>query len=219
MTDPAAPHGRDDNGTPLTPYGLKTDGTPRLSRRGAVAGAKGNTAPGRPSRRRTGPGPSATVSSLTDVQRKGMLIDLADMFLSPLATAAEAPFIRKRIGDRQTSAVLGDVFIVNQFLPGFADGLIFMSKTKPATLAWMDKAEENAPMLILASVGLQAVKALIENHIRPNPSFAQAGKAMAAAKLQQIADAVNAAAGQAVPDEPTIDFERAAYDRAMANAA
>lgn len=216
MTDPTAPHGRDDNGTPLAPYGLKTDGTPRLSRRGAVAGAKGNTAPGR---RRSGPGPSATVSSLTDVQRKGMLIDLADMILSPLATAAEAPFIRKRIGAKQSSAVLGDVFIMNQFLPGFADGLIFMSKTKPATLAWMDKAEENAPMLILASVGLQAVKALIENHIRPNPTFAQAGKAMATAKLQQLADAVNAAAGQAVPAEPTIDFERAAYDRTMAEAA
>ena len=39
--DELAPHGRDETGKPLTPFGVKVDGTPKLSNRGRKAGASG----------------------------------------------------------------------------------------------------------------------------------------------------------------------------------
>ncbi len=189
--DPSAPHGRDANGTPLTPYGLNVDGSPRKSNRGARAGQRKN---GSPAGRKTA-SPQVAVSNLTDMERKQMLCELADMLLvSPLASLSQVPVLVNRMGRRQADALAGDAFILAQYLPGIADGLILLSKTKPATLAWLDKAEQNAPYLVLANAGFAAAKALVENHINPNPSVAQAGRSLAAMRIAQMAAAVNAQA-------------------------
>lgn len=191
-----APHGRDDNGVPLAPYGYKVDGNPKLSARGAAPGGFGNKASSGSSRA------SAKVTSLTDVQRKGMLCDLADSFLvAPLASASQAKPLRKRLGDRQAEALAGDAFILSQFLPYLADGAIILSKSRPGTLAWLDKAEENAPWLMLAQVGLQMTKALIQNHVNPNPEFASAGRQYVNVRLNAMAAEINRQANAVkVPD-------------------
>jgi hypothetical protein len=223
--DPRAPHGRDNNGTPLAPYGHNIDGTPRKSNRGARAGQKGNGG------RRKSPasaGPVTVVSNLSDTDRKGMLTELADMFIvSPLASASQVPFIKSRIGSRQTDALAGDAFILAQYMPGIADGLILWSKTKPGTLAWLDKLEGAAPALVFTNALLAAGKAIADNHMNPNPSVANAGRALAALKIAQMANAVNeqaarinVAADEQVTREFTAeDFERAGYENAMAGMA
>jgi hypothetical protein len=221
-TDPAAPHGRDANGVPLAPYGLNVDGSPRKSNRGARR--KGTSSP----TSRKSSAPTMATSNLTDDERKQMLCELGDMFfVNPLASLSQIPAVARKIGDRQAGAIAGDAFIISQFMPGLADGAILMAKAKPATLAWLDKIEQNAPYALLISVGLQMVKAVADNHINPNPRVAQAGRALAAMRIQAMADAVNAQAmaqsqGPAAPayyDEPTTEqFEQAGFNRAMQDA-
>jgi len=214
MTQPdaAAPHGRDSNGVPLTPYGINVDGSPRKSNRGARAGQKKGAGP---AAKKTA-APQVGVSSLSDSDRKGMLCELADMMLvSPLASASQVPILASRLGARQTDALAGDAFILSQYMPSIADGLILLSKTKPHTLAWLDKLEENAPMVVLTNAILRAGKALADNHFNPNPRVAQAGRSLAALRMAQMAEAVNAQAAAMAPDFTPEDFEKAAFDRAV----
>lgn len=178
-----APHGRDENGVPLAPYGLNIDGTPRKSNRGRPSATPG-----------TRPAASSVKGNLTDLQRKSMLGDLLDaLIIGPLARASQTPALANRIG-RHADALAGDAFILSQYAPGIFDGLILLSKTKPQTLAWMDKAESNAPYVLLAQVGFQMAQAMVANHMRPNPSLAEAGRNLAALRLAQMAEAVNAEA-------------------------
>lgn len=216
MTDPKAPHGYDADGkTPLAPFGLNLDGTPRKSNRGARPGQRGNRGS---AAKKTGPRavPTGSVSSLTDVERKGMLCELADMLVvSPLATASQAPPLRSKIG-RHADALAGDAFILSQYVPGIADGLILLSKTKPRALAWLDKVEESAPFAVLAGALFSAGKAMLENHMNPNPGLAQAGRSLAMMKMAAMADAVNAQAArvrQEHPDPAAAEFEEAAVNR------
>jgi hypothetical protein len=216
MTQPdsSAPHGRDGNGTPLAPYGLNVDGSPRKSNRGARAGQRKSNGPA--SARKSSAAPTVAGSSLSDADRKGMLCELADMMLtSPLASASQVPFVVNRFGPKQSDALAGDAFILSQYFPGIADGLILLSKTKPHTLAWLDKLEENAPMVVLTNALLRAGKAIADNHINPNPRVAQAGRSLAALRMAQMAEAVNAQAAAMAPDFTPEDFEKAAYDRTV----
>jgi hypothetical protein len=187
---PEAPHGRDENGTPLAPYGLKVDGTPRLSTRGATAGGFGNKAGSTTAR--------AKLGSLTDQQRKGMLCDLGDSFVvTPLATASSAPAVVSRIGGQKADALAGTAFIISQYAPHLADAMIVLSKTKPGALAWMDKAEQHAPYLMLMQVGVQMTKALVTNFINPDREYATAGRQYANMRLKAMANEINRQANQA----------------------
>lgn len=208
MTDAAelkaAPHGRDENGEPNTPYGINVDGTPRKSNRGARRGQRGNGN----SRNAPKTGAARMVnSSKNDRERKDALLGLADMLvITPLAAASQAPFVAKRFGDKQADAIAGDAIILAQYMPQVADGLIILSQTKPGALAWLDRMEEKAPYLVLMQAGLGIAKALIENHTNPNPAMAQAGRNMLRIRAAQYAQAVNeqaAAMGvQAEDNEP-----------------
>lgn len=184
--DPA-PHGYDDDGNPKAPYGLNADGSPRKSNRGRRAGAQTSA--------RKSASTASVSGSKKDAERKGMLVDLVNMLVvAPLASASQAPILKRRLGDRHTDALAGDAFILASYFPHVADGLILLSKTKPQTLAWLDKAEENAPYLVLASAGLQLAKAVADNHLNPNPEVAKAGRNMAAIHMAQMAEQVNAEA-------------------------
>lgn len=184
-TPDPAPHGRDEHGVPLAPYGWNTDGSPRKSNRGRRAA-------GRPA-----PAPSAKPTlktNLKDSERKSMLVDLADMFLiTPLAGVSQSPALTRKLG-RHADALAGDAFILAQYAPGIADALILLSKTKPKTLAWLDRAEENAPYALLAKVGIDMIKSFAQNHLTPDPRLAKAGRNLAMLRMQQMADAVNAEA-------------------------
>jgi hypothetical protein len=161
--------------------------------------------------------PTVSGSNLSDTDRKGMLCELADMMIvSPLASASQVPILASRLG-KHADALAGDAFILSQYFPGIADGLILLSKTKPHTLAWLDKLEENAPMVVLTNAILRAGKAIAENHFNPNPRVAQAGRSLAALRMAQMAEAVNAQAAAMAPDFTPEDFERAGYENAVRN--
>lgn len=192
--DPA-PHGYDDEGVARAPYGLNTDGTPRKSNRGRRTGTSTNTP------KMSSAGGAATVTgSKTDRERKGMLVQLADAFLvTPLANLSRAPGLSRKMG-KHADALAGDAFIIAHFMPGLADGAILLSKSKPGFLSWMDKAEENAPYLLLAQVGMQMVKALAENHVSPRADLADAGRNLATMRMAQMAAEVNAEAERIARD-------------------
>jgi hypothetical protein len=187
MVDTSAPHGRDESGTPLAPYGLNLDGTPRKSNRGARPGQRGNAG----SRARKSTTPSVSQSNLSDQERKEMLCELSDMVLvTPLASASMVPWIHTRIGAQQADALAGDALILNHFAPMLADGLLILAKTKPRALSWLDKVEENAPFLLLTNALIQVAKAVAANHINPDPRMAEAGRSLAAMRMARVAEKV-----------------------------
>lgn len=187
-----APHGWDEDGTPKAPFGYKTDGKPRKSNRGAKPGQRGNAA-STATKKKAVAGNMA--SSATDKKRKDMLIALADMMVvMPLAGLSSAPYIEKRFGKKQATAIAGDSVILSHFMPGIADGLVVLSQSKPGALAWLDSVEEKAPYLMLMQVGLQMTKALVTNHLSPNPELAEMGRVQAQMRAQEMANAVAAEA-------------------------
>lgn len=197
LSNPDAPFGHDENGTPKAPYGLKVDGKPRTSNRGARAGQRGQSG----SRGTKPAGMKASVSSLTDVQRKGILCELAgNLLVTPLATASNAPLLAKKLGPRQADALAGDAFIINAFAPNLADAAIILSKSKPKALAWMDKIEDNAPYVMLAQVGIAMAKAFIDNHMHPNARIAEAGRNLAALRIAEMAEEINRQAAEMQPE-------------------
>jgi hypothetical protein len=199
-----APHGYEDDGvTPRTPYGVNLDGTPRKSNRGARPGQRGNGNRARKSR----PGVKAT--SATDAQRKQALCALGEMAVTgPLAALSMSPVVSKRFGKEQADALAGDAVILNEALPAVADGLIVLSQSKPGALAWLDQVEEKAPYLLLASVGVQVMKALVTNHMNPNPKLAEAGRLRARMQQEAMISAIEQQAAEMGininADEPTV---------------
>src|SRR5688572_8418296 len=103
-----APHGRDDAGQPLTPFGVNLDGTPRKSNRGARPGQRSNGARSRGRSPRVG----SKVTSPTDAQRREMLLGLGEMVITgPLAALSMSPLVAKRFGKQQADALAGDAVI------------------------------------------------------------------------------------------------------------
>lgn len=187
-----APHGRDESGKPLAPYGYLKDGTtPRKSNRGARPGQRGN---GNGARARR---PGVKASSPTDAQRKEQLCALGEMaIISPLAAASFSPAVAKKFGQKQADALAGDAVILTQYLPHIADGLIVLAQSKPGALTWLDQVEDKAPYLLLANVGIQVAKALVSNHLDPNPRLAKAGRLQAAMRAEQLAAAIEQQAAE-----------------------
>lgn len=187
-----APHGRGEDGKPLAPYGYLKDGvTPRKSNRGARPGQRGN---GNGARARR---PGVKASSPSDAQRKDQLCALGEMaIISPLAAASFSPVVAKKFGQKQADALAGDAVILTQFLPHIADGLIVLAQSKPGALAWLDQVEDKAPYLLLANVGVQVAKALVSNHLDPNPRLAKAGRLQAAMRAEQLAAAIEQQAAE-----------------------
>lgn len=158
--DPQAPHGRDEHGVPLAPFGLNLDGTPRKSNRGARPGQKGNS-----SGKSAPKGMKAPTSSRNDAARKTALLQMVDaLVVVPLVGASVAPMIVKQVGEKQAVAMAADAYDIHQHMPAIADGLVVLSQTKPGVLSWLDSAEENAPYLALMVAGVQLGMAIVGNH-------------------------------------------------------
>jgi hypothetical protein len=190
-----APHGRDENGVPLHPYGFKMDGNPKLSNRGAKPGQRGNG--GKVSSKKP------IAQSTTDAKRKEMLLGLADMLIiTPLAGISASPVLAKKLGERQTDALAGDAVIVSYFAPSLADSLIVLAQSKPSALSWLDTVEEKAPYLMLMQVGVQMTKAFLGNHLNPDPKLAESGRTLARLKVAQMAqDIEDEASAMGIPTD------------------
>ena len=193
-----APHGRDEDGTPLAPFGYKTNGDPKLSNRGrAPAPQKKATANVRSAARPRG---------RSAAQTKGQLLELVGMFTTPIAAAADAPVVRKKIGERHADAVAGDVIIVEAVAPDFIDGVMMYAERKPGLLAWMDKAEDAAPALMMVKAAATAIKAIVQNHMNPDPQLAAAGRRLASVKAARYAAAIQAEAQALGLEDNVVDI-------------
>jgi hypothetical protein len=184
--DPAAPHGYDDEGVPLAPFGYKANGDPKLSNRGRVAGPGKKSAPNTKS--------GVRPKSRTQAQTKAQLIELGSIVTTPLAVAADNSLVRKRIGDRHAAALAGDAVIIEMYTEPIVDLVMFTAQTKPGILAWMDKAEDAAPLIMAAKVFGGLAKALVQNHLNPDERLARAGRTMVQVKAAKYAAAIEAEA-------------------------
>lgn len=185
--DVNAPFGYEEDGiTAKAPLGYKADGKPRVSNRGRKSG--GSTGVSSP-RRTT----AKSKKGRSDAQRREMLLELTDMWITtPLAALSKSDAIAKRIGAKQADALAADALILDTYKEGVANGLIYLSQTKPGVLAWMDTVEEKAPWMMLAMVGVQIAQAVVTNHMNPDPRLAEAGREMATKKAERFAQAVEA---------------------------
>lgn len=179
-----APHGRDEGGTPLAPFGYKTDGNPRLSNRGrppANAGPK-VAAPAKKSAGGGGGKAAAKKPARTARETRDQLLGLADMVLTPMAAAGLSPVIRSRIGDKQGDALAGDAIILQSAAPALVEGVMAYAERKPGLLAWMDRAEDAAPALLLAKALAGVAVAIGRNHMAPSRELAAGARSMLNAK-------------------------------------
>lgn len=181
-----APHGRDEHGTPLAPFGYKTNGDPKLSNRGRAPAPPKKTTPNVKA--------AARPRGRSAAQTKYQLLELVGMFTTPVSAAADNPVVRKKIGDRHADAIAGDVVIVEAVAPEFIDGVMLYAERKPGMLAWMDKAEDAAPALMMVKAAATMVKAIVQNHMNPDPQLAAAGRRLASVKAARYAAAIQAEA-------------------------
>jgi hypothetical protein len=201
-----APHGRDEQGVPKAPYGYTQDGNPRKGNRGRRAGV---TAPPKKTEKnvRAGSRPKAR----TKAQTKAQLLELVGEFTAAVAKGVDSGPVRSRIGDRHAGAIMGHAVIVQAVAGDFLDGLIMEAETRPGLLAWMDKAEEAAPKLVMAKALMTMGAAMVQNHVNPSPELEHAARSMVRVRAARYAAAIEEeAAALGLNDEPTIPGQREA---------
>lgn len=195
-----APHGRDDQGVPKAPFGYNQDGNPRKSNRGRRAGI---AAPQKKSEKNVKSG--SRPKSRTRAQTKDQLMELVGEFTAALAKGADSRPVRSRIGDRHAGAVMGHAVIVQAVAPELLDGVIMMAEKRPGLLAWMDRAEEYAPSLVLAKGLSTLTAAIVQNHLNPSPELEGAARSMVKVRAARYAAAIEEEAAALGLDEPEQD--------------
>jgi hypothetical protein len=202
-----APHGRDEQGVPKAPYGYTQDGNPRKGNRGRRAGI---AAPQKKTEKNVKAG--TRPKSRTRAQTKHQLMELVGELTAAVAKGADSAVVRSRIGDRHAGAIMGHAVIVQAVAPDFLDGLILEAEQRPGLLAWMDKAEEAAPKVMMAKALMTMVGAMAQNHVNPSPELEHAARSMVSVRAARYAAAIEeeAAALGLVDDAPTIPEQRAA---------
>jgi hypothetical protein len=202
-----APHGRDEQGVPMAPYGYKEDGNPRKSNRGRRSGV---AAPPKKGERNVKAG--ARPKSRTKAQTKTQLLELVGEFTAAVAKGADSRPIRAKIGDRHAGAVMGHAVIVQAVAPDILDGVIMAAEKRPGLLAWMDKTEEAVPALLIAKGLATLTAAIVQNHMHPSDELEHAARSMVKVRAARYAAAIEeeAAALGLVDDGPGIPEQRAA---------
>lgn len=203
-----APHGRDDDGTPKAPYGYKEDGNPRKSNRGRRSGAS-VAAPPRKTERNVKAG--ARPKARTKAQTKTQLLELVSEITAAVAKGADSAPVRAKIGDRHAGAVMGHSVILRAVAPDILDGVILAAEKRPGLLAWMDKAEEAVPSLIIAKGLATLTAAIVQNHMHPSAELEHAARSMVKVQAARYAAAIEEeAAALGLVDDTTIPEQRAA---------
>lgn len=203
-----APHGRDDNGVPKAPFGYKEDGNPRKSNRGRRSG---DTVAAPPKKAEKNTRASARPRARSKQQTKDQLLELVGEFTAAVAKGADSRPIRAKIGDRHAGAIMGHAVIVQAVAPDILDGVILAAEKRPGLLAWMDKAEEAAPALLIGKALATLTAAIVHNHINPSPELEHAAKSMVKVRAARYAAAIEQEAAElGLVDDVSIPEQRAA---------
>lgn len=180
-----APHGRDDQGTPKAPFGYTQEGNPRKSNRGRRAGV---SAPQKKSERNVKAG--SRPKSRSKAQTKTQLMELVGEITSAVAKGVDTGKVRERIGDRHAGAIMGHAVIVQAVAPDVLDGVILAAEKRPGLLAWMDKAEEAAPMVLIAKGLATLTAAIVQNHMNPSAELETAARQMVKNRTARYVEAI-----------------------------
>lgn len=204
-----APHGRDENGVPKAPFGYTQDGNPRKSNRGRRPGDKVAAPPKKNERNVKA---TSRPKSRTRAQTKTQLLELVGELTAAVAKGADAAPVRARIGDRNAGAVMGHAVLVQAVAPDILDGVILAAEKRPGLLAWMDRAEEAVPALMIAKGLATLTAAIVQNHMNPSAELESAARSMVKVRAARYVAAIEeeAAALGLVDEQPVIPEQRAA---------
>lgn len=180
-----APHGYEADGvTPKAPYGYRKDGVPRKSNRGARPGAFGG-----------GGAASAPKASKTDAKRVQSLVMAAEIAIcTPLAAASTNKLVKRYLGEKHADALAADALIISMHSDVLARGMIEYAQDHPGFLSAMDVLEEKATSLTLLYAAQSILRAIVSNHLSPDPRVAEAGRMMAKTRAVKAAQAAQAEA-------------------------
>jgi hypothetical protein len=123
-------------------------------------------------------------------------MELSSFISTPLALVSSAAPVRARIGDRHADALAGDAVIVESFAEPVVDLVMYAARSRPGILAWMDKAEDAAPLIMAAKIAGGLVKAIAQNHMNPDPQLAAAGRKLPGLRAAQYAVAIEREAAE-----------------------
>jgi hypothetical protein len=106
---------------------------------------------------------------------------------------------------------MGHAVITRAVAPDILDGVIMAAEKRPGLLAWMDRAEEAVPALIIAKGFATLVGAMVQNHMSPSAELEHAARSMVRVHAARYAAAIEEeAAALGLVDEPAIPEQRAA---------
>jgi hypothetical protein len=193
--DVNAPFGYDEDGTVIAPYGLKADGTPRLSNRGRTAGAgfggggsKKRTAPAPPKKPTASKGPAdkPTVRSNGQVDYTAAAVAYTSIAATLPGLAGGLPFVSKMIGERQSLALRGDTAILASVAEPLGEAIGAMAPR----VSWLQGLLKGGTIpkdvfTLVTAIG-QATAAIVENHRKPSVQLAEMGQAVTVLRVQRI---------------------------------
>jgi hypothetical protein len=195
--DVNAPFGYDEDGSVLAPFGLKADGTPRLSNRGRTAGqgfggggAKKKTAPAPPKRTRPTAAEQPTVKKNGQVDYVTAATGAVQM-LSMLPSLG-AGLLERFIGPKQAMALRGDGAILGMMAEPLGQAIGAVAPGVPWLAGLLKGGSIPKEWAVLAVTLSKTGMALFDNHRKPNEQLADLAQSMVALQAQQIAQQIKA---------------------------
>ncbi|MEU9048381.1 hypothetical protein AB0D63_43335 [Kitasatospora sp. NPDC048343] len=216
--DPQAPFGYDEDGTVIAPYGLKADGTPRLSNRGRTAGQGfGGTGTG-PKKKAPAPPkkPRPSAAEQPTVKRNGQIdyVSAATgaIQLGSMLPGLAAGFLERFIGPKQAMALRGDAAILGMMAEPLGGAIGAIAPGVPWLASMLKGGSIPKEFAVLAVTLGKATMAIIDNHRNPSQQLADLSQSMVALQAQQIAqqiklmqDEAEQAAAEPEPEEAPAD--------------
>jgi hypothetical protein len=192
--DPKSPFGYDEDGDVIAPFGLKADGTPRLSNRGRSAGQgfgtpkKKAAAPPRKAATKPGPAEKPAANARGQIDYRvvaGGLVALASLPFQ-MAGADPGGFVSRLIGEKQTLALRGDAAILTMFAQPLGNALGGVASVNPWLAAKLEGGNMPKEYVVLAVTTSQLIGALVGNHRSPSQKLAEMAEEMAAVQAAEV---------------------------------
>jgi hypothetical protein len=207
--DPKSPFGYDEDGDVIAPFGLKADGTPRLSNRGRSAGQgfgaakKKAAAPPRKAATKPGPAEKPAANARGQIDYRvvaGGLVALASLPFQ-MAGADPGGFVSRLIGEKQTLALRGDAAILTMFAQPLGNALGGVASVNPWLAAKLEGGNMPKEYVVLAVTTSQLIGALVGNHRAPSQKLADMAEEMAAVQAAEVKRNIDAMRAQQEEDQ------------------
>jgi len=212
--DPKAPFGYDEDGHVVAPFGMKADGTPRLSNRGrqvgqgfGAAGKKAAAAPPKKKPAAKGPAEKPAVSSRGQVDYRTVAGGLFQLSSIPFQVLGSDPagLVSRFLGKRQVTALRGDAAIITMFAEPMGNALGAVATVNPWLAAKLEGGNLPKEYVVLAVTASNLIGTLVANHRQPNEQLADMAEQMAAVQAMEIKRNIQAMREQQEQDQAEQD--------------